>query len=398
MEKDLNLHLEAFKKNSVDFISEAELVEKLKNSFAADKPLKLKIGFDPTARDIHLGHTVLLRKLRKLQDLGHEVCLIIGDFTTKIGDPSGKSTLRPVLNDEQIKDNAATYTAQAFKVLNPEKTKVIFNGLWYFNMPLAQFLSLLSHYTVARILERDDFSNRLKEGKPLSMLEVVYPLVQGYDSVCLEADVEFGGTDQKFNLLVGRALQEDFGQKPQCVITMPILVGLDGKDKMSKSLGNYIGVNENSKDMFGKVMSVSDETMWEYYRLLTDCDIEEAKKLHPKEAKLRLAQEIVKFYHDQAAAEHERAEFDRVFSHKELPADIPVYTALSAAVDLAEVISILKLVPSKNEARRLLAAGAVSFAESGEVLKDTKLTLSGPVVLKIGKRKFVKIVIAAEPR
>ena len=398
MEKDLNLHLEAFKENSVDFISEAELTEKLKTSFSANKPLKLKIGFDPTARDIHLGHTVLLRKLRKLQDLGHEVYLIIGDFTTKIGDPSGKSALRPVLSDDQIKDNAATYTEQAFKVLSPEKTKVIFNGLWYFNMPLAQFLSLLSHYTVARILERDDFSNRLKEGKPLSMLEVVYPLVQGYDSVCLEADVEFGGTDQKFNLLVGRALQEDFGQKPQCVITMPILVGLDGKDKMSKSLGNYIGVNENPKDMFGKVMSVSDETMWEYYRLLTDCDIEAAKKLHPKEAKLRLAQEIVKFYHDQAAADHERAEFDRVFSHKELPADMPVYTASSAAVDLVEVISSLQLVPSKNEARRLLAAGAVSFADSGEAIKDPKLTLPGPVVLKIGKRKFVKIVIAAEPR
>lgn len=392
MDKNLNLHLKVFQENSVDFICEAELTEKLKISLSADKPLKLKIGFDPTARDIHLGHTVLLRKLRKLQDLGHEVCLIIGDFTTKIGDPSGKSALRPVLSDGEIKDNAATYTAQAFKVLNPEKTKVIFNGLWYFNMPLAQFLSLLSHYTVARILERDDFSNRLKEGKPLSMLEVIYPLVQGYDSVCLEADVEFGGTDQKFNLLVGRALQETFGQKPQCVITMPILVGLDGKDKMSKSLGNYIGVSENPKDMFGKVMSVSDETMWEYYRLLTDCDIEAAKKLHPKEAKLRLAQEIVKFYHDQAAAEHERAEFDRVFSQKELPAEMPVYNAPAAAVDVIEIIAMLNLAPSKNEARRLLQQGAISFAESGEVIKDAKLIISGTVVLKIGKRKFVKIV------
>jgi len=392
VDKNLNLHLKVFQENSVDFICEAELTEKLKISLSADKPLKLKIGFDPTARDIHLGHTVLLRKLRKLQDLGHEVCLIIGDFTTKIGDPSGKSALRPVLSDGEIKDNAATYTAQAFKVLNPEKTKVIFNGLWYFNMPLAQFLSLLSHYTVARILERDDFSNRLKEGKPLSMLEVIYPLVQGYDSVCLEADVEFGGTDQKFNLLVGRALQETFGQKPQCVITMPILVGLDGKDKMSKSLGNYIGVSENPKDMFGKVMSVSDETMWEYYRLLTDCDIEAAKKLHPKEAKLRLAQEIVKFYHDQAAAEHERAEFDRVFSQKELPAEMPVYNAPAAAVDVIEIIAMLNLAPSKNEARRLLQQGAISFAESGEVIKDAKLIISGTVVLKIGKRKFVKIV------
>ena len=393
MDKDLNLHLEAFRKNCVDFISDAELAEKLKSSFSANKPLKLKIGFDPTARDIHLGHTVLLRKLRKLQDLGHEVQLIIGDFTAKIGDPSGKSALRPVLTDEQIKENAATYTEQAFKILDRAKTKIIFNGLWYLNMPLAQFLSLLSRYTVARILERDDFSNRLKEGKPLSMLEVIYPLVQGYDSVCLEADVEFGGTDQKFNLLVGRALQEAFGQKPQCVITMPILVGLDGKDKMSKSLGNYIGVNDSPKEMFGKVMSVSDETMWEYYRLLTDCDIEEAKKLHPKEAKLRLAQEIVKFYHNDSAANNERAEFDRVFSQKELPADMPVYNTSAAIVDLVEIMVSMQLVPSKNEARRLFHQGAVSFAGSGEVIKDAKLTLPGPVVIKIGKRKFVKIVL-----
>jgi len=393
VDKDLNLHLEAFKKNCVDFICEAELAEKLKNSFSANKPLKLKIGFDPTARDIHLGHTVLLRKLRKLQDLGHEVQLIIGDFTAKIGDPSGKSALRPILSDEQIKDNAATYVEQAFKILDSSKTKIIFNGSWYLNMPLAQFLSLLSHYTVARILERDDFSNRLKEGKPLSMLEVVYPLVQGYDSVCLEADVEFGGTDQKFNLLVGRALQETFGQKPQCVITMPILVGLDGKDKMSKSLGNYIGVNDTPREMFGKVMSISDDTMWEYYRLLTDCDIEEARKLHPKEAKLRLGCEIVKFYHNDADGQHERAEFDRVFSQKELPADMPVYNAQTSAVDLVEVIFSMNLAPSKNEARRLFQQGAVSFAESGEVIKDTKLTLHGTVVLKVGKRKFIKIVL-----
>jgi len=392
MEKDLNQHIEAFKKNSVDCISLEELTQKLKDAFAVNKPLRLKIGLDPTARDIHLGHTVLLRKLRKLQDLGHEVHLIIGDFTAKIGDPSGKSALRPVLPDEQIQANAKTYTEQAFKILDQSKTKIVFNGSWFHGMPLAQFLGLLSHYTVARILERDDFSNRLKEGKPLSMLEVVYPLVQGYDSVKLEADVEFGGTDQKFNLLVGRALQEVFNQKPQCIITMPILVGLDGKDKMSKSLGNYIGVSEEPKDMFGKVMSVSDETMWEYYRLLTDCNIDEAKALHPKEAKLRLAAEIVRFYHGEAAAAHERAEFDRVFSQNQLPADMPVMNAAAGEVDLVEAITAMKLVPSKNEARRLFQQGAVSYAESGEAIKEFKIKVSGEIVLKIGKRKFLKIV------
>ncbi len=395
MEPDLKRHLDAFALNSVDLISREELSEKLRLSLAAGKPLKLKIGFDPTARDIHLGHTVLLRKLRTLQDLGHEVHLIIGDFTAKIGDPSGKSALRPVLSDEQIKDNAVTYTDQAFKVLDRSKTKIIFNGTWYRSMPLDKFLGLLSHYTMARILERDDFSNRLKEGKPLSMLEVVYPLVQGYDSVCLEADVEFGGTDQKFNLLVGRGLQEAFGQKPQCVVTMPILVGLDGKDKMSKSLGNYIGVNDAPGEMFGKVMSVSDTTMWEYYRLLADSDIEEAKKLHPKEAKLRLAAELVRLYHDEAAAQSARGEFERVFSQRGIPADMPVYQAGGKIFDLVKVMFDLKLVSSKNEARSLLRQEAVSFAESGrKITEDEAKCFSVGIhtqVLKIGKRTFLKI-------
>jgi len=396
MEKDLSLHLKAFRENCVDLIREEELTAKLQESLAADKPLVLKIGFDPTARDIHLGHTVLLRKLRKLQNLGHQVHLIIGDFTAKIGDPSGKSALRPVLSDAVIKDNAATYTDQAFKVLDRGKTTIIFNGQWYANMPLSQFLSLLSHYTVARILERDDFSNRLKEGRPLSMLEAVYPLVQGYDSVALKADVEFGGTDQKFNLLVGRSLQEAFGQKPQCVITMPILAGLDGKDKMSKSLGNYIGVNDSPKDMLGKVMSISDETMWEYYRLLTDCDIEAAKALHPKEAKLRLSVAIVKDYHGEEAANNERAEFERVFSRRELPGDMPVHEIDSDKANLIEIMVEEKLAPSKNEARRLLSQGSVSGSNAAMefftiTTPEDNIPPEGKVY-KIGKRRFLKII------
>ena len=268
MKSKITQHLELIKENSVDLIAEEELAFKLENSFKKNKPLKLKIGFDPTAKDIHLGHTVLLRKLRKLQDLGHQVYLIIGDFTAKIGDPSQRTALRPVLTDKEIKANAATYTQQVFKILNKKKTKIINNSIWYKKIGLPKFLSLLSSYTIARILERDDFSQRIKEGKPLTVLEIIYPLIQGYDSCKMEADIEFGGTDQKFNLIVGRHLQQTFGQPSQVVVTMPILVGLDGKNKMSKSLNNYIGVTEDPKSMFGKIMSISDQVMWEILNCL----------------------------------------------------------------------------------------------------------------------------------
>jgi tyrosyl-tRNA synthetase len=259
VKKEIERHLDCIKENAVDVISLNEISAKLEKSLAEHKPLNLKIGFDPTARDIHLGHTVLLRKLRKLQDLGHVVNLIIGDFTAKIGDPSGRSILRPVLSDEEIKDNASTYTDQAFKILDKQKTKIIFNSSWYKSMGISQFLSLLSSYTVARMLERDDFALRIKENRPLTIVEMVYPLIQGYDSVMMNADIEFGGTDQKFNLIVGRHLQEVYGKPSQAIVTMPILVGLDGVNKMSKSLGNYIGVTEEPKSMFGKLMSISDE-------------------------------------------------------------------------------------------------------------------------------------------
>lgn len=392
-------NLETIKENCVDFISEEEITVKLKESLRKNKPLKLKIGFDPTARDIHLGHTVLLRKLRKLQDLGHKVYLIIGDFTAKIGDPSQKSITRPVLSGKEIKANAATYTTQAFKILDKKKTKIIYNSIWYKKMPLTKFLSLLSSYTVARVIERDDFSKRLKEGKPLSLLEIVYPLIQGYDSCMMEADIEFGGTDQKFNLLVGRSLQQSFGQKPQAIVTMPILVGLDGKNKMSKSLGNYIGVTEASKTMFGKVMSISDEVMWEYYRLLCDCDIESVKETHPKQAKLNLAERIVSFYHCAQAAKKEREEFERVFSRKQLPENIPVYKARESRVDLIEVLYKANLVSSKNEIRRLLSQGGISLLNPDNpsttaTIKDQALSVPPQgVTLKIGKKRFLKIIL-----
>ena len=352
MKDKISQHLKTITENAVDFISEEEVTAKLKTSLQENKPLKLKIGFDPTASDIHLGHTVLLTKLRKLQDLGHTVYFIIGDFTAKIGDPSGRMVLRPVLTDKEIKANASTYTTQAFKLLDKKKTKIIYNSIWYKQMKLKDFLSLLSSYTVARLLERDDFSQRMKEGKPLSLLEIIYPLIQGYDSVMCEADIEFGGTDQKFNLIVGRHLQEVFGQKSQGIVTMPLLVGLDGKNKMSKSLGNYIGITEDPKDIFGKVMSISDEIMWEYFRLLTDFNLEEIKIKHPKEAKLMLAQKIVSLYCSPKIAQKERENFERVFSQRKIPTDMPVCVVGRSCVDLIEVIHKEKLASSKNEARR----------------------------------------------
>lgn len=394
MSKDFSTHLEAIKENTVDLISQEQLKEKLKEN----KPLKIKIGFDPTACDIHIGHTVLLRKLRRLQDLGHIVYFVIGDFTAKIGDPSGKTAQRPVLNESQIRSHALTYTKQAFKILRKKKTKIIYNSRWYKKMNLSSFLSLLSSYTLARILERDDFSNRIKNQKPLSLLEVVYPLIQGYDSYKLEADIEFGGTDQKFNLLVGRNLQQFFNQPPQVVATMPLLVGLDGKNKMSKSLGNYIGITEKAKDMFGKVMSIPDEIMQEYFRLLTDFDLEEIKKMHPKDAKVKLAKYLVSTYHSRQAAEKESEEFQKVFSEKKIPARIPVYKTESKKIDIVETLSKMKLTSSKNEARRLLNQGAITMFDSKDlnncsVLKKSVTFFSSPeVILKIGKKRFLKII------
>ena len=397
MKSKIAQHLELIKENSVDLISEEELAIKLENSFVKNKPLKLKIGFDPTARDIHLGHTVLLRKLRKLQDLGHQVSLIIGDFTAKIGDPSGKTTLRPVLSDKEIKSNASTYTQQAFKILDKRKTKVIYNSIWYKKMDLPKFLSLLSSYTVARILERDDFSQRIRENRPLTLLEIIYPLIQGYDSYMLGADIEFGGTDQKFNLIVGRHLQQVFGQSSQAVVTMPILVGLDGQNKMSKSLNNYIGVTDVPKDMFGKIMSISDEVMWEYFKLLTDLDIGQMKLMHPKEAKEALAKHIVSFYHSAKVAQREESEFRRVFSSRQLPKDMPIYKAQGNSINIIELLYDSHLVCSKNEARRLFSQGSISSSTAAlkvfNILKEQDIEIPPEGrIFKVGKRKFIKAI------
>lgn len=394
MKKDLKAHLKVITENAVDVISEKELASKLKSSIEKNTPLRVKVGFDPTARDIHLGHTVLLNKLRKIQDLGHEIYFLVGDFTAAIGDPSGRSQLRPPLSKEQIIDNAKTYTDQAFKILDKNKTKIIFNSHWFNEMKTAEFVSLMSHYTVARVLERDDFSKRMKENKPLSMQEIIYPLIQGYDSVHVKADIEFGGTDQKFNLIVGRHLQESFGQQPQVVITMPLLVGLDGTNKMSKSLGNYVGVTDELKDMFGKIMSISDDLMWDYYRLLTDEDVESLKKIHPKEVKMKLATIITAIYHDQDKAVKAKKEFETVFSNKELPSDMPELKVDKNELSIAEIVDILvdkKIASSKREARRLFEQKSISI-DSKPVVEGSVLIENGQIVLKIGKRRFLRII------
>ncbi|MDD5069223.1 MAG: tyrosine--tRNA ligase [Candidatus Omnitrophica bacterium] len=396
MDKELSKLIETIKRDAVDVIPESSLLEKAACSVKENKPLRLKIGFDPTAKDIHLGHTVLLRKLRKLQDLGHQVVLIIGDFTAKIGDPSGRTVLRPVLTDSQIAQNAQTYTDQTFKILDIKRTEIINNSVWYKDMAVSDFLSLLSSYTLARILERDDFSQRFKEKKPLTMLELVYPLIQGYDSVMCKADIEFGGTDQKFNLLVGRTLQEVFHQPPQAIVTMPILVGLDGVNKMSKSLGNYISVTEDPKDMFGKLMSVSDEVMWDYFRLLTEEDIPSLQKIHPKAAKLHLSKTIVSQYYSPEVAGLKQQEFERVFSERKVPSDLLEVRVGSEQGDIVELLAKSGLAASKNEARRLLNQGSISLVESGDCLNS--IIIDSPVInipsqgviFKVGKKRFVR--------
>ena len=391
MEKEVSRQLEIIKENVIDLVSEEELIEKIETSLREKRALRVKIGFDPTAKDLHLGHMVLLRKLRKLQDLGHYIYFIVGDFTAQIGDPSGKKELRPVLERHQIEENAKTYTEQAFKILDRHKTKIIFNSEWYKEMKLSDFLPLLSQYTVARMLERDDFSQRMEMKKPLSILEFIYPLIQGFDSVKISADIEFGGSDQKFNLIVGRHLQEVFHQPPQVIVTMPLLVGLDGKDKMSKSLGNYIGITEAPTSMFGKIMSISDELMWDYFRLLTDCDLEEVRKMHPKEAKLLLAEMITSFFYSSFIGKEEREKFERVFSQREIPEDIPVYKVDTPQVNLIDVLYKIQMVSSRNEARRLLTQGGITCRDV-PIYQQTMEVPSEGVVLKIGKRRFLKII------
>lgn len=383
-----------------DLINEQDLVKKIEKSIKENKPLVVKLGLDPTAPDIHLGHTVPLRKLRLFQEFGHQVVIVIGGFTARIGDPTGKSVTRPPLTKEEVLKNAETYKTQIFKVLDPEKTIVRDNSEWLESMNFADVLRLASSYTVARMMERDDFSKRFKEGRPIGVHEFMYPLMQGHDSVALHADVEFGGTDQTFNLLMGRHLQELEGQEPQVVITMPLLEGLDGIQKMSKSLGNYIGIDEEPKEMYGKAMSIPDELMMRYFMLVTDMSIEEQEdmakrlesgELHPRDAKMQLARTIVRLYHGEEAALEAEEEFKRVFQQRALPTDIPEYAmdAPTEPIFVPQFCTDAGLTASNGEARRSIKAGA--FKVNGEKYTEENLKLEDGMIVQVGKRKFLKI-------
>jgi len=387
---DIEKQLQIIKRGVVEIISEDELRKKLAQSIKTKRPLKIKAGFDPTAPDLHLGHTVLLRKLRQFQDLGHEVYFLIGDFTGRIGDPSGRSEIRKQLSKKQVNKNAQTYKKQVAKVLDIRKLKIVFNSKWFDKMRGLEFGKLLTYYTANKLLDREDFTQRRNSQKPIFMSEFIYPVLQGYDSVMLNSDIEIGGTDQIFNLLVGRDLQSSFKQPQQVILTMPLLEGTDGVQKMSKSYDNYIGINEPAKDMFGKIMSVSDELMLKYYELLTDEDLNKVKQMHPKEAKVNLAKIIITQYHSRQSAEKEAEEFTRVFSQKEIPLDMPKFKTEGKKNILAILIES-KLVASGNEARRLIKQGAVSF-NNVRIEKDDFIPHESGV-LKAGSRRFLKVIL-----
>jgi tyrosyl-tRNA synthetase len=388
----------------VDCISREELKAKLENSVKTGKPLKIKAGFDPTAPDLHVGHTVLLQKMKHFQDLGHEVYFLIGDFTGFIGDPTGKSETRKPLTREDIAKNAETYKEQVFKILDPVKTRIAFNSEWLGKINSFDMIRLASELTVARMLERDDFKKRFEDNRPISIHEFLYPLIQGFDSVAMEADVELGGTDQLFNLLVGRDLQRSRGQEPQIVLTMPLLEGLDGINKMSKSLGNYIGITEPANDIYGKTMSVSDELMFRYYELVSDlsnAEIEALKQgleegsLHPKEIKQKLARELTARFHGQEDALKAEQNFENVFAKHDLPDDMPEFTLSSdEPVWLPKLMVDSGLVSSTSDGRRMIKQNAVSI--DGEKIGDTDFNVepAGDLILKVGKRRFCKIVFS----
>jgi tyrosyl-tRNA synthetase len=391
--------LETIKRGSEEILLEAELIERL----AAGKTLRVKAGFDPTAPDLHLGHTVLLNKLRQLQELGHHVLFLIGDFTGMIGDPTGKNATRPPLTADEVAQNAKTYTDQVFKILDRARTEVVFNSTWMNALGAADMIKLAATHTVARMLERDDFSKRYKGNQPIAIHEFLYPLVQGYDSVALKADMELGGTDQKFNLLMGRELQKHFGQRPQVVLTMPLLEGLDGVNKMSKSLGNYIGINEAPAEIFGKLMSISDELMWRYIELLSFESIVQLRRWkdevaggrNPRDVKVLFAQEIVARFHDRAAAEAALADFEARFRQGEIPDDIREISLESAGAGLT-ITAVLKqagLTASTSEALRMIEQGGVKL--DGEKVSDKSLKLPSGAgfVLQVGKRKFARVNI-----
>ena len=403
--------LQYLNKGVVDIIRPEELKAKLERSSQTQRPLRVKAGFDPTAPDLHLGHTVLIRKLKHFQDLGHTVIFLIGDFTGMIGDPTGRNVTRKQLSKEEVFQNAETYKQQVFKILDPEKTVLDFNSRWMSSMKSEDFMRLASRYTVARMLERDEFSNRLKNNQPISIHEMLYPLLQGYDSVALKSDVELGGTDQKFNLLVGRELQKEYDQEPQIVLTMPILEGLDGVQKMSKSLGNYVGINDPPQDMFGKIMSISDQLMYRYYELCTDLGTQQVEqirgdiaqnRLHPMTAKTSLAKSIVSQFHSPQAAQVAEEEFNRVFRDRSNPVQMEekILPGSAGKIRLAKLMAQLGLAGSINEAVRLIEQEAVTLDNQkvGNVKAELDLSKSSSYILRVGKRRFVRVLVKPIPK
>lgn len=399
MKKSIISDLGIIKRGSHELLVETELESKL----ISGHPLRVKAGFDPTAPDLHLGHTVLINKLRQLQEMGHHILFLIGDFTGMIGDPSGKNTTRPPLSREQVAENAKSYTAQVFKILKPEQTEVVFNSTWMDKLNAADLIKLAATHTVARMLERDDFDKRYRGNQAIAIHEFLYPLIQGYDSVALKADLELGGTDQKFNLLMGRELQKHFGQPQQCILTMPLLEGLDGVNKMSKSLNNYVGITENPKDIFGKLMSISDQLMWRYLELLSFESLQTIQKWreevesgrNPRDIKVRFAQEIVARFHSQRDAEEALADFEARFKHGAIPDEIPVTPIQTpdAEIPLIQALKQSGLTSSTSEALRMIDQGAVKL--DGEKVDDKSMKLKKGItaVIQVGKRKFAKVAI-----
>ncbi|MFD2169392.1 tyrosine--tRNA ligase [Tumebacillus lipolyticus] len=400
IQAEIDRQLATIRRGAVEIIPEEELVAKLKKSLLKNKPLHIKLGLDPSAPDIHLGHTVVLQKMRQFQDLGHHVTIIIGDYTGMIGDPTGKSETRKQLTVEQVKENAQTYVKQLFKVLDQTKTSIRYNSEWLAPMNFADVIALAAKTTVARMLERDDFEKRYNSQQAISLHEFFYPLMQGYDSVALECDVELGGTDQKFNLLMGRMLQKEYGKEQQIILTMPLIEGLDGVQKMSKSLGNYIGIDEAPNEMYGKTMSIPDELMMKYYELVTDlptAEVEAIKaefdggQLHPRDLKMRLGREIVRMYHGEDAALAAEDNFKTIFQKRALPTDIPVVEMEAGTVWIVKLLVDLGMAPSNGEARRLVQQGGVKIDEVKVDAADAQIELVDGMVVQAGKRKFAKI-------
>lgn len=405
IEKELQRQLEIIQRGAAEIVPLEDLGNKLKNSLISGQPLQVKLGLDPTAPDIHLGHTVVLHKLRQFQDLGHQVTIIIGDFTGRIGDPTGKSETRKQLTEEEVNANAQTYRDQIFKVLDKGKTRLVFNSQWLAPLRFQDVIELAAKTTVARMLERDDFSKRFKENLPISVHEFFYPLMQGYDSVALKTDIELGGTDQKFNLLMGRTLQREYGQEPQVALMMPILEGLDGVQKMSKSLGNYIGINESPREMYGKTMSIADELMLRYFELVTRVSMEDIRtfseglvtgSIHPRDLKMRLAREIVTMYHGAEEALAAEREFKNIFQKGDLPDDIPVVTVVESQLTegrvwLPRLMVEAGLAGSTSEAKRLVQQGAVKVGEDRITDPEAEIPVAEGVIIRAGKRKFAQI-------